>query len=757
MPGMVDHALDLCRLGLSVFPLRPRDKRPLGEWKSHQRRAMDLRGVSLAWAEHPDANIAIATGPISGVFVLDVDGEKGSEALASLQKTWGPLPPSWRCLTGRGEHIYFRWPEGRNARNSAGRLGEWLDTRGDGGYVVGPGSIHETGKVYAWDVDGDPAFVELADAPAWLLDLIDPPKKIDVERPRSASGAKIDADHPYVRAAVDRALEAVSRAAEGTRNDTLNREAFGLAGLVAAGALEDHAVAIALETAAVAAGLSVVEARATIRSGMGKGRLTPREIPEFDPGKTRRGKANGHDADGVVIEGQPDALGDALAEAEASGASPEYSDEYLALRFSVAHENEARFVSEWSRWMLWDGAAWRNDQTMTVWRWAREICRDAAIEADARQLKGKSIASAKTVAAVVGLARSDARHAAVVDQWDRDPWMLNTPEGVVDLRTGVLGPVDRLGYHSKTTAVAPRPGVPVTWLSFLSRVMGGDIELVGFLQRSCGYSLTGSTREEVFWFLHGSGQNGKTKFIECVAGLLGDYHARASVEAFAASKFEQHPADLAMLRGARMVSAVETEEGRRWAESRIKSITGGDQISARFMRQDYFTFVPVLKLWIAGNHKPGLKSVDKAIRRRLMFVPFLVTIPEEERDRELGAKLKAEWPMILNWMIEGCLAWQKFGLQVPQAVIDATEHYMDDEDIFNRWLQECCVLGRHERAGATALWQSWKGFAESLGEQPGSQKRLAQNLERFGLTPERNRTARQWLGISLKPSVDPYV
>ncbi len=755
MPGMVDYALSLCRLGLSVFPLRPRDKRPLGEWKSHQRKAMDMRGVSLAWAEHPDANIAVATGPVSGVFVLDVDGEKGGEALASMQKTWGALPSSWRCLTGRGEHIYLRWPAGRNVRNSAGLLGDWLDTRGDGGYVVGPGSVHETGKVYAWDVDGNPAWVDLADAPGWLLDLIDPPKKAQ-EAPAGRAGAKIDADHPYVRAAVDRALEAVSGAGEGTRNDTLNREAFGLAGLVAVGALGDHAVAVALETAAVAAGLSVVEARATIRSGMGKGRLSPREIPEFSKNSRGRKKAsetNGHDADGVVIEASRAAE---QAEVEASGASPEYSDEYLALRFSVAHELDAQFVSEWSRWMLWDGAAWRADQTMTVWRWAREICRDAAIEAETRQLKGKSIASAKTVAAVVGLARADGRHAAVVDQWDRDPWMLNTPEGIVDLQTGALAPVDRLGYHSKTTAVAPRQGVPVAWLSFLHRVMGGDVELVGFIQRSCGYSLTGSTREEVFWFLHGSGQNGKTKFIECVAGLLGDYHARAAVEAFAASKFEQHPADLAMLRGARIVSAVETEEGRRWAESRIKSITGGDQISARFMRQDYFTFQPVLKLWIAGNHKPGLKSVDKAIRRRLMLVPFMVTIPEEERDRELGAKLKAEWPMILNWMIEGCLAWQKFGLQVPQAVVAATEHYMDDEDTFNRWLQERCTLGRHERGSATALWQSWKSFAEDLGEQPGSQKRLAQNLERFGLTPERNMTTRQWLGISLKPIVNPY-
>ena len=180
----------------------------------------------------------------------------------------------------------------------------------------------------------------------------------------------------------------------------------------------------------------------------------------------------------------------------------------------------------------------------------------------------------------------------------------------------------------------------------------GDHELVAFLQRVAGYALTGSTSAHALFFLYGTGANGKSVFVNTVAGILGDYHRTAPIETFTASSHERHPTDLAGLRGARLVTAVETEEGRRWAESRIKALTGGDKIAARFMRQDFFEFTPQFKLLIAGNHKPGLRSVDEAIRRRFNLIPFAVTIPDEERDENLTDNLKAEWPGILAWMIE---------------------------------------------------------------------------------------------------------
>ena len=213
----------------------------------------------------------------------------------------------------------------------------------------------------------------------------------------------------------------------------------------------------------------------------------------------------------------------------------------------------------------------------------------------------------------------------------------------------------------------------------------------GFLARVAGYGLSGSTREHALFFLYGTGANGKGTFLNTLTAILGDYARVAGMETFTESHSDRHPTELAMLRGARIVTAQETEEGRRWAESRIKALTGGDPITARFMRQDFFTYTPQFKLLIAGNHKPGLRNIDEAIRRRFHLLPFTIRIPPECRDAKLFERLKAEWPAILAWAIRGCLAWQADGLRPPAAVIDATAEYFDDEDGFGRWLAECCV------------------------------------------------------------------
>lgn len=198
---------------------------------------------------------------------------------------------------------------------------------------------------------------------------------------------------------------------------------------------------------------------------------------------------------------------------------------------------------------------------------------------------------------------------------------------------------------------------------FLDRITAGNCDLASFLQRIFGYSLTGLINEHALFFMYGTGANGKSVFISTVAGILNDYARTAPIETFIVSTGEKHPTELAGLQGARLVSAIETEDGRRWAESKIKALTGGDKIAARFMRQDFFEFTPQFKLIVAGNHKPGLRSVDEAVRRRLNLIPFVVTIPENERDKDLGHKLKTEWPRILQWAIEGCLAWQRQGLR----------------------------------------------------------------------------------------------
>ena len=232
-----------------------------------------------------------------------------------------------------------------------------------------------------------------------------------------------------------------------------------------------------------------------------------------------------------------------------------------------------------------------------------------------------------------------------------------------DLRTGVGRTPDPLDYITKKTACccAP-PGTPhPLWDGFLDRVTNHDTELQTFLQRWCGYCSTGFTWEHVFAFLYGSGANGKSTFVNTIRAILGTYATVADTSTFLATKSERHPTDLAKLHGARLVVAIETQKGRRWDETKIKAITGGDKITARFMRQDFFDFTPKFKLMICGNHKPQLTSVDEAMRRRLLLVPFTVQIPKDERDPKLTDKLKAEWPAILRWMIDGCLEWQRLG------------------------------------------------------------------------------------------------
>jgi putative DNA primase/helicase len=307
-------------------------------------------------------------------------------------------------------------------------------------------------------------------------------------------------------------------------------------------------------------------------------------------------------------------------------------------------------------------------------------------------------------------------------------------------------------YMTKITAVGPDDNCPTPlWLTFLARVTDNNEELQLYLQRMCGYCLTGSVREHAMFFLYGKGANGKGVFTQTIGAIMGDYHQAAPMETFVVSQGERHPTDLAMLRGARLVTASETEEGRRWAEAKIKQLTGGDPITARFMRQDFFTYDPQFKLVIAGNHKPSLRSVDEAVRRRLNLIPFTVTIPLHERDPRLTEKLKAEWPGILAWMIEGCHEWQRIGLAPPKIVCDATEAYLAAEDTINAWM-DAMLEPDHSAFESTAdLCASFQAWSKRAGEPPRSRKEFLHAIDSGrGFTPHRRNSERGFLGYRIK-------
>jgi putative DNA primase/helicase len=421
----------------------------------------------------------------------------------------------------------------------------------------------------------------------------------------------------------------------------------------------------------------------------------------------------------------------ALADAQEAVAS---SEDAMALEFAERHGDALRYVAGWGKWMAFDGVRWQPDSTLHAFDHARKICREAADATRKPALK-----SARTVAAVEKLARSDRRLAATTDQWDVAPMLLTAGDVTFNLTTGDGCNPDPFDYGTKRAgcAAAP-PGTPhPVWTAFLNRVLP-DHELQRFLQRYLGYCCTGLTQEHAFVFAYGTGANGKSTFINTIAKIFGNYATTAAMETFIHSPNERHPTDLAKLYGARLVVALETQKGRRWDETKIKALTGGDRITARFMRQDFFDFTPTFKLLIGGNHRPRLHSVDEAMRRRLLLVPFTVQIPAPERDKGLLNKLEPEHPAILRWCIGGCQQWQGTGLTPPASVIEATDAYFADQDTIGQWLEECTYdAGPMAFTRSSVLFGSWKTWCEERNLTVGSTGSLIGTLEERGYARKR--------------------
>jgi putative DNA primase/helicase len=330
----------------------------------------------------------------------------------------------------------------------------------------------------------------------------------------------------------------------------------------------------------------------------------------------------------------------------------------------------------------------------------------------------------------------------------------SAPHGTVDLRDGILREPRQDDLISRSTAVAPdKDGYCPKWLAFLKEASGDDADVVAFIQRWLGYCLTGVTREHALLFVFGPGGNGKGVLLITVNGILMEYAVTAALDTFTAAHGERHSTEIAMLAGARFVMTTETEEGRSWAEARIKALTGGDPVTARFMRQDNFTFTPVFKLTISGNHKPSLKNVDDAARRRFLILHFLHK--PATPNRHLVEELGEEWSGILRWMIDGCLAWQRDGLNPPAAVRAATADYFAAQDMFAQWLDDHCEQDKQWGAAVADLFRSWTSFLADNGEAARSQRSFGTLLEGQGFTKDKDCVqfrGRGYLGLRLRPA-----
>jgi putative DNA primase/helicase len=429
---------------------------------------------------------------------------------------------------------------------------------------------------------------------------------------------------------------------------------------------------------------------------------------------------------------------------------PEYSDFALADQFAARYGATFRHVTNRNDWYFYDGKVWTPDEKLNRYTFAREMCSQLARECPEDSVK-KALTHANTVADVIKVVGYDGNMKALIGEFDRDPMLLNTQDGVVDLRNGLIRAHRYEDYFSQITSCGVGDSCPV-WIEFLKRITCGDEELQAYLRRVFGYALTGSTKEHALFFLYGSGANGKSVFIGVLAGILHTYHRTAAMQTFIVASGDQHPTDLAGLVGSRAVTASETERGRTWDENKIKTITGGDEVSARFMRGDFFEYVPQFKIIVAGNNKPKLKSTDEAIRRRFNLIPFLATIPPEERDLSLAEKLKAEHPGILKWAIEGCLEWQKIGLAPPEVVRAATDEYIKSQNVVSNWIEERCDTGYRLKALSNDLYGDFKQWAHNCGEENLKQVDFNKALEDLGYCKRATNIGKVWDG--LKPRGD---
>lgn len=773
--SMLDAALGLAARGFSVFPIwwkrgelcacgdagcKSPCKHPLGalvrDGCHDATREPDT--IRRWWSEYPDANIGIATGAPSGVWVFDVDeGSGGDVSLASLVEQHGPVPGTLRVRTGRGWHYYFAYQPGM--KNSAGAT-QGLDARGDGGYVVAPPSMHATGRRY--EIADD---VPVVVAPLWVLDALR--RKKDVDRraaPRAA--ANPTRTTPYGRKALEQISEELAAIKKGGRDNARNGASYRVGRLVAGGHIDRTDGENSLLDACERNGLISEEGYETVRKridrgiedGVAAGPMGPDPAAQHrpEPGVNRdtEGSAAGAGSPAPAASSPPakalppqppKRLADGSPFPEVPSGMPEpppdnerATDVGNGLRLVRMYGDNIRHVHGWG-WLVWDGKRWQRDQTAKIEELSKrsvaEMFREVSVIPGGPQREewykhAVKSEKAERVRAAVAMAQSERRVVANVGDFDRDPFTINVLNGTLDLKSGRLRP------HARTdniTHLAPvqfdENAVCPLWERFLEQIYSGNRDLVRFVQRAIGYTLTGMTTEQCFFILHGHGSNGKSTLLRAMSALFGNgYSTNANFATFLASsnpgQYGPRP-DLARLAGARFVMSTEPDEGARFSESVIKSITGGDPITAALKYENDFEFIPVLKLWLSVNHKPKVGDTSHAMWRRIRLIPHEVIIADAQQDKRLDAKLALELPGILNWAIRGALEWLTFGLEPPTAVIGATAAYREEQDVLGQFIEERCRKIAGQRAKAGDLYAAYAAWSKARGE-------WAMGANRFG-------------------------
>lgn len=695
--------------------------------------SIDPKQIRSWWVRWPEANIGIATGAVSGFIVLDVDGPAGKESLAALELEHGELPETVAANTGGGgRHLLFRHP-GHDVANKTGIL-PGLDVRGDGGYILVEPSNHISGNTYRWQDGRGPGDVLVADCPEWLLQVMTgPPAAKEQEQhhqPGTNGQRTATATEKLLRAA---ALYVASvpgvNGPVGDDKGSRNAAGFSLAG---------HLHAFQTDTGET---LSTSQVLTLMHSWNLRNNPPLSEVELAD--LARKGGMNGTPRAPHVVETQAKTAGtDRTAWADKS----HYTDLGNAQRLVERYGAELRFT-QGQGWLVYDGCRWKPDATGEAHRLAMRRVRELYAEAaempdDARKAFVKHALDsegARRIGAMLELARRFEGVAIEDSDLDRNPWLFNTSSGTIEIdkasgewehrphkRPDLITKVAPVEYSAD--AVCP------TFERFITDIFLHDADMVAFAQRALGSCLVGNP-EEVLHVLYGGGENGKSTLVNAVCHVLGGY-TTTMPQQFLKQKFgNEGTHELMSLRGARLAIIHEPDARMVLDESKVKYLSGKDVITGRRLYHESVSFVPTHTLFLVTNHKPQVRSQTRAIWRRITLWPFEWTVPPESKDRNLGERLQAEAPGILNWLLAGLSEWVMAGhtCDPPAIVQDATRAYKRDEDILGEWF----ATSIDEKPGAETafsnLYVSYQEWARAAGfEKLLSKRKLAAGLDERG-------------------------
>lgn len=705
-------------------------KKPIG--KGWQNRRWTAEAIEATFARYRNVNVGIRVGPDAGFIDIETDGPEAEQEFAKLfEGCEAPVTPTFKSR--RGKHHLYRWDERLAVVNQGffkiGMLDVLLGAGGIASQCIVPPSRNGDLKTYReW-------------LPGLSLDECEPAQLPDEVIKRLVALGTRKRSSPQNG-------KPPAAVAEGCRNSTATQVVGRLARCAAR--LDESTTEAVWNQAAewnaknCTPPLSEQELRGVFDSIIG------RELERR--GKIAPPTANAGDA------------ANALTLAEPIG----QTDHANAERFVAQYGANVRYVSTWNKWFVWDSTRWAEDTTLQVQAMVKATMRgqwddlvNIRLDLDDQGFKRaanfvRKSEDANGIDAALRLARSEPGIAVSHDVLDADPMLLNCANGTLDLRTGTLRPHSRDDMLTKLCPTAFEPSSLSLgdqcpqWIAFLHETTCGDADLMDFLQDALGYTLTGEVREHVLFFCSGDGANGKSVLLGVAQFVLGaDYSMTAPPNMLLKTRGDRHPTDVAGLKGKRLVITSEPDAAMKLDEALVKSLTGGDVITARRMREDFWEFTPSHTLWMAANHKPPVRGTDYGIWRRMRVIPFENKVEEGDQDKGLPDKLRCEASGILNWMVAGLAKYRRRGLTVPDTVKFATDSYRVEMDSVGRFVEECCEADEHHRTPAGDLYKAYSTWAHGNGEYPLKQTNFGAELTKRGYDRHRSNGTHYRLGVRL--------